>query len=68
MRATAFYIATVWMVDPDTAGTVSWVSTRHVIRLQACGPADYEAAVRALWPGKAITFGPISLSKVQTDV
>lgn len=57
---TAYYIATVWRststYDPGR---------RQVVRLRAAGVADFEAQVRALWPGQIVTFGPISVSKVQ---
>jgi hypothetical protein len=58
---TAYYIATVWMgTDDDDA-----VGKKAVIRMQACGPDDYRARVRALWPDRWVIIGPISVSKEQ---
>jgi hypothetical protein len=59
---TSWYIATVWMAVVDSSYDPG---TRQVVRLQAIGPDDFCARVRACWPNKVITIGPVSLSKVQ---
>jgi len=59
----AYYIATVWMTEP--IGGDWGDGTRQVIRLQAIGPDDFKARVRALWPDKTLAFGPVGRSKVQ---
>lgn len=58
---TAYYIATVWWGLDEWGDAVA----RQVVRLPACGPDDYRARVRALWPAKVLTFGPVSRSKAQ---
>jgi hypothetical protein len=60
---TAYYVATVWLErhDPNHGPTV----TRQIMRLQATGPEDFKARVRASWKHHAVSFGPVSLSKVQ---
>lgn len=58
--ATGFYIATVWMGEDEY--DIGWP---QVMRIPACGPDDFKARVRKLWPRKLITFGPVSRSKVQ---
>lgn len=60
---TGWYIATVWM--DEVIGADWGDGTRQVIRLPACGPDDFKARVRELWPAKVVTFGPVSRSKVQ---
>lgn len=58
---TAWYLATVWMGTDEYDA----VGRRTVIRLQACGPDDYRARVKALWPDRWVIIGPVSRSKVQ---
>lgn len=60
---TAWYIATVWMTNADQD---DWSATRTIVRLLAIGPDDFQAHVRSNWPNKHLTFGPVSLSKVQS--
>jgi hypothetical protein len=57
---TAYYIATVWFSDAEDE-----VGSKQLVRLPATSPEDFQTQVRQSWPFKVVTFGPVSLSKVQ---
>jgi hypothetical protein len=54
---TAYYIATVWFGDDDYD-----VGEMRVLRMAALDEDDYRAHVRATWPDKVVSFGPVGLA------
>lgn len=56
----AYYIATVWFADAEDE-----VGSKQLVRMRAYNEENFKQQIRGSWPFKVITFGPVSLSKVQ---